>query len=191
MANSNSRIVEIEHIGEVVMQKNRQSRYLRISVKSDGAVRLTMPVRAAWQHGIDFLSEKKAWIVEQQQIMLEKRKKLPVVDPPSRSEVLAAKQRIAGRVAELAKENGYRYNRLTFRRQKTLWGSCSSTNNISLNISLMYLPEELVDYVILHELAHTKVKDHSSRFWAEMDICLGSSGAAKKLRKKLRGYGIS
>lgn len=190
MAFRSSMTVEIENVGTVLLQKNKQSRYLRISVKADGTVRLTMPARSAWQHGIEFIIEKKSWIVHQQRQMLERQKNMPTVELPSRSEMLLAKKKIAARVTEIAGRFGYKYNRLTFRRQRTLWGSCSANNNISLNINLMMLPDELADYVILHELVHTKVKDHSDRFWSEMDGCLGAAGMAKRLRKKLRGCNI-
>lgn len=57
------------------------------------------------------------------------------------------------------------YNKLTFRFQKTRWGSCSSKKNINLNASLIFLPEHLIRYIILHELSHTKVMNHSEQYW--------------------------
>lgn len=58
------------------------------------------------------------------------------------------------------------YARLSFRKQRTRWGSCSSEHHISLNTKLVFMPEVAVDYVLLHELAHTKHLNHSKRFWA-------------------------
>lgn len=57
------------------------------------------------------------------------------------------------------------YKQLSFRNQKTLWGSCSAKNNISLNAKLMFLPEDMVQYVLIHELCHTVHLNHSKRFW--------------------------
>ncbi|MDA3900464.1 MAG: M48 family metallopeptidase [Spirochaetes bacterium] len=68
-------------------------------------------------------------------------------------------------VKELAAKYSFKYGSLSFRNQKTRWGSCSSNNNISLNIRLVLLPRELTEYVIIHELAHTVHKNHSPRFW--------------------------
>jgi len=57
-------------------------------------------------------------------------------------------------------------NKISFRKTKRQWGSCSSKNNISLNTYLCMLPKELIDYVIVHELAHIKHKNHSKEFWS-------------------------
>jgi len=92
---------------------------------------------------------------------------------------------LAPRTRELAGRYGLRFNRLFVKNQRTLWGSCSTMNNINLNASLIRLPQELQDYVILHELVHTRVKDHSSAFWSELCAILP---AAKTLRRKLRKY---
>jgi hypothetical protein len=90
------------------------------------------------------------------------------------------------RLELLAKANGYNYNRLSIKRTLTRWGSCSSKNNINLSIYLMKLPDELIDYIILHELAHTKVKNHKLEFWRELDTL--TNGNAKAFAKKLKQF---
>ncbi|MCF7980342.1 MAG: M48 family metallopeptidase [Pseudomonadales bacterium] len=80
-----------------------------------------------------------------------------------------AKRYLAQRIAELANVNGYHFNRLFIRAQRTRWGSCSSQKNISLNWKLVKAPRSVSDYVILHELAHTRVMNHSPAFWREVE----------------------
>ena len=94
-----------------------------------------------------------------------------------------ARKRITERLHFLAGEHGFTCNHVTIRQQKTRWGSCSPKNNISLNIKLVLLPEALLDYVILHELVHTRIHNHSRKFWTELDKYVTDS---KVMAKRLR-----
>jgi predicted metal-dependent hydrolase len=89
-------------------------------------------------------------------------------------------------VKQLADKNHLKFSRLTYRDNKTRWGSCSRDNKISLNIHLMRLPDHLCEYVILHELAHTIYKHHQKAFWQYLDQL--TSGRARILDKQLNGY---
>ncbi|HEY86702.1 MAG TPA: M48 family metallopeptidase [Dehalococcoidia bacterium] len=85
------------------------------------------------------------------------------------------------------KKQRFIYNRVSIRNKRTRWGSCSSKNNINLNIKLAKLPAELIDYVILHEFVHTWVKDHSNDFWAELNRLVVDE---KHMASRLREYGV-
>jgi predicted metal-dependent hydrolase len=90
------------------------------------------------------------------------------------------------RLKELASVNGFHFNRVTVRNNKTRWGSCSHDNNISLHIQLMRLPQRLTDYIILHELVHTVQKNHGKQYWQLLDKV--TSGNAKKLDREMNDY---
>jgi predicted metal-dependent hydrolase len=89
------------------------------------------------------------------------------------------------RVEELASAHGFSYNRVSFRNNKTRWGSCSRDNNISLHIQLMRLPQRLNDYIILHELVHTVHKNHGKQYWQLLDKITGN---ARKLDQEMNSY---
>lgn len=97
-----------------------------------------------------------------------------------------AKKILPPRLSELANKFGFQFQRVTIRNNKRNWGSCSSQNNISLNLQMMKLPDYLIDYILLHELVHTEIKDHSSRFWNRLNEL--TNGTAKQLSKEVKQY---
>ena len=99
-----------------------------------------------------------------------------------------AKRLLPGRLDEIARQHGFDYNKVTIRNNKRNWGSCSSKNNISLNLQMMKLPDELIDHILLHELVHTKIKNHSAKFWEELNrLC---NGRARELAKQTKNYSV-
>jgi predicted metal-dependent hydrolase len=108
-----------------------------------------------------------------------------IVEEVMRSEAL---NYLPVRMNELALAFGLTFGRITVKNIKTRWGSCSAVNNINLNLHLMQLPDRLIDYVLLHELAHVKEKNHSQRFWDFLEeICPN----ARQLDKELKQYHCS
>ncbi|GAB6394062.1 MAG: zinc protease [Bacteroidales bacterium] len=89
------------------------------------------------------------------------------------------------RLKALALQHGFKYNEIKITGAKTRWGSCSAHRNINLNLSLMLLPEQLIDYVLLHELCHTMEMNHSERFWDLLNSV--TENKARQLRKELKG----
>jgi len=81
-----------------------------------------------------------------------------------------AKQLLPPRLAQLAAKHALAYSRVQIRGQRTVWGSYSTSGTLSLNYKLLFLSAELVDYVLLHELAHTLCMDHSPVFWKHLEV---------------------
>lgn len=191
-----SQLRDIEGVGPVLFERSRRARHILLTVEPERGVRAAVPFGVAFDEAERFVRSKKKWIEKN----LSHFKKKEEERGPELLEFAAveghfAKEKLAKRTEELAKEHGFTYNRLTIRNQKTLWGSCSGKNNLSLNMKLARLTDDLADYVILHELLHTRIKNHSKQFWLELDgfVSRGQThgktfGRAKKLDKKLRGY---
>ena len=186
MINDNN--IEIDGIGLVHFTRSQRARRIIISVSPAKGVRVAIPSRSSLQKALEFVQVKKKWIQKHLALIaqIDRRKQasgvhLQTIDRTD------AKNRIIARLHHLAGEHGFKYNHVTVRNQKTRWGSCSPANNISLNIKLILLPEHLLDYVILHELVHTRVHNHSKKFWAELDRYIKNS---KSVSKRLRTDGM-
>ena len=96
-----------------------------------------------------------------------------------------AKVYLPKRLKELADKHGFRYENVSIKNASTRWGSCSSVNNINLNLHLMRVPEHLIDYVLLHELVHTVVKNHGEKFWLLLEQVYPN---ARKADKEMNNY---
>lgn len=95
-----------------------------------------------------------------------------------------ARRHLCGRVEELAGLHGFKFNRLYVRAPFKRWGSCSAKRNVSLNWRLIEAPPIVIDYVVLHELLHTRLTKHNQRFWAELRaICPDAPTAREWLEK--------
>jgi len=79
-----------------------------------------------------------------------------------------ATEKIKPRINKWSKETGLSFKELKIRKLDKRWGSCTPSNNILINIDAIKLPFSLIDYLIVHELVHTKIKNHSKEFWAEL-----------------------
>jgi predicted metal-dependent hydrolase len=180
-----TKIVDIPSVGPVSIVKSQRAKYIRITIKPDQSVRLTVPRGESFNKSIQFLHSKIPWITKHQR----RFSRLENAATNTQQREINERQvieTIINRLEELAELYKFKYTRATIRNQKTKWGSCSAKNNISLNINLIRLPDQLRDYVILHELVHTRFKNHSKKFWAELDKFVG--GRAKELSKELKKY---
>lgn len=103
---------------------------------------------------------------------------------------IEANQYLPERVKELAARFGFSYKRVTIKNLRSRWGSCSAANNINLNLHLMRLPDEIIDYVILHELTHTRIKSHSPLFWQELERILPEARVLRRRLSRLTKTGL-
>jgi predicted metal-dependent hydrolase len=97
-----------------------------------------------------------------------------------------AKRILPEKTAHFAKKFNLSYNNIKINSSKTRWGSCSVQKNINYSLYLLLLPEKFIDYVVLHELAHTAEMNHSEKFWALLDTF--TNNQSKQLSKELKKY---
>jgi len=177
----------VSNLGPVTFTRSQRAKYQRITIRHDKTITVTIPKGGSLREAKKFFKSKTSWVQKQlrkidQQVELQNDSDLHV-------DLEKAQKDLFNRLEHFSEKNNLPYNRAAFRCQKTRWGSCSNKNNISLNINITFLPEELQNYILLHELVHTKVKNHSKKFWVELDKYTNGR-TAKELSKELKKYNI-
>jgi len=183
-----SKTIEIAGVGDILLERSSRAKHISLSVRPFKGVRVAVPYGVSFEKAKQVAQSKTSWIqkhldkmkqVEQEHEIFSKN--LTEID---RSE---ARKKLVSRLNELSGQHGFSYNKVFMRNQKTRWGSCSAKNNISLNMKLVRLPDEMIEYVLLHELVHTRIKNHTNEFWTELNRLLGD---AKKMDRRLNEYKI-
>ncbi len=164
-----------------------RARYLRMTMNMVGGLTVTVP-RFGGRHLVeDFLREKAAWILLHHNRI--KKLKEKTVLPQSNEAYTRNKNSFLKRIKErLEFFNGlyrFSYRNVRIGNQRSLWGSCSRSGNLQFNFKLSYLPQEAIDYVVVHELCHLQEHNHGPKFWALVSKTIPQH---RKIRKTLRGY---
>ena len=179
-----SKIITLPKVGKVVLERSYRARYINISVKPPKKIRVAVPVGIAFEKAHKIAKQKEYWI-EKQIVKFVNSSATPIVDTFAAECFIHEEKYLINRVETLAEKHSFQYRKLKFKVMKTRWGSCTAQNNINLNMLIIYLPKKLQDYIILHELVHTRIKDHSHRFWGLLDKITGDAkGIHRELKEK-------
>lgn len=148
-------------------------RTVLIQIKENGSVIVRTPYKTSRKQVEDFLKEKREWISRQQErVKEEAKRRVTITDEMRKTGKKEAKRQIRERIAYYAELMGVSYGRVAVREQKTRWGSCSAAGNLNFNWKLILMPPEILDYVVVHELAHRKEPNHSKAFWSVVEQIL-------------------
>ncbi|OGD20534.1 MAG: hypothetical protein A2W03_02115 [Candidatus Aminicenantes bacterium RBG_16_63_16] len=179
----------LDGAGPVLFEKSRRARRISLTVRASRGVRVAVPWRVPYRDARSVALAKLGWIRRTlDQIERARGRCREAVLAAEHLDRRSARAYLTGRLDELAREHGYRYGRLSIRRQGTVWGSASPSGRIQLNALLAIVPQDLADYVILHELVHTSVRGHGRAFWAELRRRLPD---ARRRQSRLREYSLA
>lgn len=163
-------------IGDVLFRKRKGARRISIRVHPVRGVSVSVPYMVPFMAAEAFFRLKLDWVMS---TMARQKEQHRDFTPASPQEIEAlrsqAKRELPARLAELAARYGFEYNKVTIKHNATNWGSCSTRNNINLNLNIVRLPRVLQDYILLHELCHLRHHDHGQAFHLLLEhVCTDS-----------------
>lgn len=152
-------------LGDIVLRKRKGIRRVSIRVHPRRGVSVSVPYLVPYAAAMAFFRLKRDWVIQTVKRQQERYNDIPEAEP-GQIEAMRRQARnlLPERLAELASRYGFTYNKVTIKHNSTNWGSCSSRNNINLNLNIVRLPAPLRDYILLHELCHLRHHDHGQAF---------------------------
>ena len=201
-----------KELGEIFFKRNLRSKRMSIKILS-GRLEVNLPQGFTENEGMRFVNSVREKLLKRQKSAAEKSILLTENNPLQTLTCVVYVKKVQRkdlfsslksgvltieypeeldendiRTQQLAEKYHFSFSEVKIQSSKTRWGSCNLKRTINLSFYLLLLPQHLVDYVILHELCHTKEMNHSPRFWGWMDKV--TDGKAKRLRAELKGYAI-
>lgn len=176
-----------ERVYKIECVRSRKARRISLRITREGVVRLTIPWWQPKGLALRWAESRHEWIVASLAKMARRNAEQPTrTDEEVEALRKVAKERLPRILEECSKRTGLRYRKVTVRKTHSRWGSCTREGNISLSLYLAALPDELVEYVCIHELCHTVHPNHSVEFHALVDFY--TDGREKVLQKELKMF---
>lgn len=155
---------------EYELKRSLRARRLRLTMRTDGKLLVTIPQRAKEDQIVSLIRNHADWILRQRARVLKRtRRMLPALsDKMTASDRRIARERITWYIDHLPSKGRFPVKSIRIKNHKTRWGSCSSRGNLNFNYRIIFLPPELAEYIIVHELCHLLQPNHSVHFWDEV-----------------------
>ncbi len=169
-----------------IVKKHGGSKQIRLSVRADGSVLVTVPRWVSKKQGKIFFEQHFHWVIG-------KLQSLPSADIEQqnrRNEYARYKQEslkfVTQRLGYFNTQYQFKYQRVSIRNTKTRWGSCSKQGNLNFHYKIVLLPARLADYIIVHELCHLRELNHSQAFWSLVGKSIPDYAVRKQALRAIR-----
>ena len=160
---------------------------ISLQITQDGELLVRAPERIGRGEIDRFVESKRGWIEKH---LFKQEQDIPkMTEEVFQTLVRRALEVIPQVVARFAPVVGVTYGGITIRNQRTRWGSCSTKGNLNFNCLLLRVPQDVLEYVVVHELCHRKEMNHSPKFWAEVERVLPNYAESKRWLKE-NGSGL-
>lgn len=169
-----------------LVRSNRKT--LALYVRRDGRIEVRAPLRTGKSYIDDFVMKKQGWIESTRSKLMERQTAKKVIRLTAEEEARykkQAKEYLGMKCRYFSQIMGFHPGQVKINSAKTRWGSCNRKGSVNFTYRLLFVPEELIDYVVVHELAHLKEMNHSDRFWS---VVAQTMPDYKARRKRLREY---
>jgi len=170
---------------QYTLKRSARAKRLRIQIESNATVTVVAPHRLGVGAIERFVHEQRLWIARQ--VLKQKRQQKVCLEGSFEQHKARAKKFVRDRVKHFAALHGFEYGRISVKQTTSQWGSCSAEKNLSFSYKIYFLPPELADYVIIHELCHTRHMNHGKPFHGLMGQVLP---AYRARRARLKRYSL-
>lgn len=165
----------------------KKRRNMSMKIDNYGKIIVNAPKQICQNDLSKFIITNQDWIIKKQEEFKNKLNKIHQLDYNPKYKIkykISAKKVFKDRVEYFATKYGFKYNKIKLSSAKTRWGSCSNNKNINLNWKLIFAPDDVIDYVIIHELMHLKHFNHSKKYWSELSKLVSDYKNSKKWLKE-------
>ncbi len=177
--------IKIEDLIIPVILQRHKRKTLAIAITHEGKLLIKSPLRMREKEIILFIEQKKSWIYSKTKQVLKENKNKVYMSEEEIKELKKQARKILTKRTDYYKEIlNVDYERIRIGNQKTIWGSCSSKKTISYNCHLVLMPEQIMDYVVVHELCHLVEMNHSPAFWEKVSEILPDYQSRRKWLKE-------
>lgn len=171
---------------EYTLRRKKFIKKIRLVIKRTGEIIITAPYLLPVKYIDDFFVQQKDWIEGKQEVfklMPEPNIKSKKGDYKKYKE--EARILVHKKIIEINSFYHFKFNKIFIKNQKTRWGSCSNRKNLNFNYKIILLPNELLEYIITHELCHLQEMNHGKEFW---NLVAQRDPEYKKHHKKLQTF---
>ncbi len=177
--------IKLKELDIVCQLKRGNTKNLRLSIYPSGELVISAPYYLPKFLIIKFIEKKTDWI--KKKLASLKSSQMKDISQKTKQDYLKnkeeARELITKRLVFFNQYYNFNYQAIRVKNQKSLWGSCSKKANLNFNFRIIYLPDYIRDYIIVHELCHLKELNHSKNFWHLVSLTIPDY---KNIRKKLK-----